>query len=208
MIKGIRHIIFDLGGVLLNLDYSRTEQAFRDLGIKNFDEMFSQLKQTPLFDDLEVGRIGRAEFVHGVRAAAGIEVSDEEILKAWNAMLMDFPLHRLQLLQQLRLHYDLFLLSNTNEVHEEAFNLILNQAHGISIAMLFDKVYLSHRIAMRKPDAVVFQHILDENGLQAQHTLFIDDSPQHIEAAKTLGIQTVWLEQGMTIEEHIFKRPA
>lgn len=208
MIKGIRHIIFDLGGVLLNLDYSLTEKAFRDLGISNFDEMFSQLKQTPLFDDLEVGRIGRAEFVRSLRDAAGIEVSDEAILKAWNAMLKDFPLRRLQLLQQLRLHFDLFLLSNTNEVHEEAFNLILNQAHGMGIAMLFDKVYLSHRIGMRKPDAIVFEHILNENELKPEHTLFIDDSPQHITTAKALGIQTIWLEKGMTIEETVFKKPA
>ncbi|RYD57630.1 MAG: HAD family phosphatase [Sphingobacteriales bacterium] len=204
MIKGIRHILFDLGGVLLNLDYSRTEQAFRDLGIENFDEMFSQLKQTPLFDELETGKIGKADFVAGLRSAAGIEVSDEDLLKAWNAMLLDFPLRRLQLLQQLRLHYDLLLLSNTNEVHEEAFNLILNQAHGLSIGMLFDKVYLSHRIGMHKPDAAVFEHILNENGLKAEHTLFIDDSPQHIETAKRLGIQTIWLEKGMTIEGDIF----
>jgi glucose-1-phosphatase len=204
MIENIRHIIFDLGGVLLNIDYNRTGQAFAALGIPDFHQMYSQLRQTPLFDDLEVGRIKKDAFVSALQQAAGIALSEADIIEAWNAMLLDFPLRRLQLLQQLRMHYDLILLSNTNEIHEAAFNSILTQAHGFSIGMLFDKVYLSHRIGMRKPDTVVFRHILEENGLNAAHTLFIDDSLPNIEAANTLGIQTIWMEKGMTIEEHIF----
>jgi putative hydrolase of the HAD superfamily len=120
-------------------------------------------------------------------------------------MLLDFPLRRLQLLQQLRNYYDLFLLSNTNEVHEVAFSEILMKSCGFnSIAHFFDKVYLSHRVGARKPGAEIFQRILAENELKPEHSLFIDDSPQHIETAKTLGIQTIYLEKGMTIEDNIF----
>ena len=206
MIKGIRHIIFDLGGVLLNLDYSATEKAFQALGIERFHEHFSQLQQNNLFDDLETGRITKPDFIHAMQSVAPeAALTEAQIITAWNAMLLDFPIRRLQILQQLRLYYDLFLLSNTNEIHEEAFNATLQQTHSIpALGAFFDRIYFSHRVGIRKPDKEVFQLILDENELKPEHTLFIDDSPQHIETAKSLGIQTIWLEKGMTIEEHIF----
>ena len=206
MIKGIRHIIFDLGGVLLNIDYNLTEKAFIEAGISNFAELYSQLQQTDLFDKWETGHMGREEFIAALQQK-GNGITEAQILTAWNAMLLDFPLRRLQLLQQLRLHYDLVLLSNTNEIHEEAFNKILMQAHGIpTIGVFFDRVYFSHRVGMRKPMKELFQRVLDENGFKAEQTLFIDDSPQHIAAAKECGIQTIYLEKGWTIEENIFRR--
>jgi putative hydrolase of the HAD superfamily len=206
-LQNIRHIIFDLGGVLLNIDYSASARAFAELGVTDFDTRYSQLTQSALFDDLETGRLDRAAFLAAVRAFdESLNLSDQQIEEAWNAMLLDFPLRRLQLLQQLRGHYDLFLLSNTNEIHELAFNQILSGAHGLpSLATLFDRVYFSHRVGMRKPDDVIFQHILDENELRPEHTLFIDDSPQHIETAARLGIQTIWLKPGMTIEDDVFR---
>lgn len=196
----------DFGGVLLNIDYKRTEDAFVSLGISDFSQKYSQLRQTDVFDLMETGKITRVEFIASLRQMSGRELTDHEIITAWNAMLLDLPLRRLQILQQLQIHYDLFLLSNTNEIHEEAFNKTLKSLTGFdSIGVFFDKVYFSHRIGMRKPNAEIFRHILEENGLTPEKTLFIDDSPQHIEGAKLLGIQTIFLEPGMTIEEHIFK---
>lgn len=207
MIKGIKHIIFDLGGVLLNLDYSLTEKAFLSAGIHNFSELYSQLQQSPLFDQWETGAITRPAFIAAIQQACVQPITDAQVLHAWNAMLLDFPVRRLQLLQQLHLYYDLFLLSNTNEIHEEAFNATLLHAHGIpNIGVFFDKVYLSHRVGMRKPGEDIFRRVLAENGLAAEHTLFIDDSPQHIAAAKNVGIQTIYLEKGMTIEDDVFKQ--
>lgn len=205
MITGIRHIIFDLGGVLLNLDYGKTEKAFVELGLENFGEIYTQLNQTPVFDDFETGKTDAATFISQLKKQAGIEKANEAIIRAWNAMLLDFPLRRLQILQQLRNYHDLILLSNTNEIHELAFNDILMRAHGFpNLGVFFDRIYLSHRLGMRKPNAEIFRYILDENGFEAQHTLFIDDSPQHIEGAKQLGIQTIHLQKGMTIEKDIF----
>ncbi len=206
MITGVKHIIFDLGGVLLNLDYGATERAFVAAGVRNFGELYSQLAQSDLFDRWETGRMGREEFVAAMRAAAEVEISERQVLDAWNAMLLDFPLRRLQILQQLRNYYDLFLLSNTNEIHEEVFNGTLQRDHGIpSIGVFFDKVYMSHRVGLRKPMPEIFELVLQENGLKAEETLFIEDSPQHIAAAKALGIRTIYLERGMTIEQDIFK---
>lgn len=206
MIQGIRHIIFDLGGVLLNIDYLRTEQAFAHAGIPHFAELYGQLRQTPVFDDFETGSMEPAAFVAALQEASGGKITEAQVLDAWNAMLLDFPLVRLQLLQQLRNYYDLFLLSNTNAIHEVAFNNILQGSHSIpNIGVFFDRVYYSHRIGLRKPDAAIFSQVLEENGLQPQHTLFIDDSPQHVAAAAGLGIQTIHLAPGMTIEQDIFK---
>ncbi len=205
MIKGIKHIIFDLGGVLMNIDYMLTEKAFVDLGITDFPQLYSQLHQTNLFDDWETGKIDEEEFLSGLQKAAGINLAAADIITAWNTMLLDFPIRRLQILQQLRLHYDLLLLSNTNEWHEAAFNKILYSAHGIpNIGVFFDKVYLSHRVGLRKPSKEIFERVLSENNLNAAHTLFIDDTPQHIEGAKGLGIQTIYMQKGMTIEKDIF----
>lgn len=204
--KNIRHIILDFGGVILNLDYKKTEQAFIDLGIADFANRYSQLQQTEIFDRLETGLADKAEFIKELKTITGAAVTDQQIVTAWNAMLLDIPLRRLQILQQLQLHFDMFLLSNTNEIHEEAFNEILRAQCGFkSMGVFFDKVYYSHRVGMRKPNKEIFQLILEQNSLNPQKTLFVDDSPQHIEGAKALGIQTIFLEPGMTIEDHIFK---
>ena len=191
---------------MLNIDYQLTENAFVAAGISNFRELYSQLQQTPLFDDLEMGRIGQKEFLDAMHKASPVAITDEQILTAWNAMLLDFPLRRLQILQQLRMHHDLFLLSNTNIIHEIAFNDILMNTRSIpSIATFFDRAYFSHRVGLRKPMKEIFQMVIDENGLKPSETLFIDDSPQHIEGAKQVGIQTIYLQKGMTIENDIFK---
>lgn len=209
--SGIRHIIFDLGGVLLNIDYAATERAFEALGIADFRQRYSQLSQDQFFDDWETGRLSREAFIEGLRRAGCEGLAEARIVEAWNAMLLDFPLRRLQLLQQLRLRYDLFLLSNTNEIHEEAFNRLLAQTCGwSSLGHFFDKIYFSHRVGQRKPGREIFERILQENGLRPEHTLFIDDSPQHIEAAQSLGIQAIFLKPGMTIEDDVFlpRKPA
>ncbi len=206
MIEGIKHIIFDLGGVLLNIDYKLTEKAFLALGIKDFPQLYSQLKQTPLFDDVETGKISGVEFIAQLQQVAGVPLTDEQVVNAWNAMLLNFPLRRLQILQQLSLHYDLVLLSNTNEIHEAAFNKILQREHGIpNIGVFFDKVYLSHKVGLRKPMPEIFQKVLDDTGFDAEATLFIDDSPQHIVGAEKVGIKAIHLTSNMTIEKDIFK---
>jgi len=206
MIKGIQHIIFDLGGVILNIDYQKTSAAFKQMGIANFDALYSQREQIDLFDALETGKIEAATFYDELNQYMHTNFTHEQLASAWNAMLLDWPLRRLQILQQLQNQFNLFLLSNTNSIHEAAFTQSLEQTHGIpSIAFYFEKAYFSHRMGLRKPDAQAFELILKEHHLKPAATLFIDDSVQHIEAAQKLGIQTIHLTNGMTIEKDIFK---
>ncbi|WP_126245994.1 HAD family hydrolase [Chitinophaga rhizosphaerae] len=203
--QGIRHIIFDLGGVILNIDISLTARAFESLGLDNFGKHYSQAHVSTLFNDLETGRVSEQEFVGKMKSVLPEGTTDQQVIDAWNALLLDYPVARLQLLQQLRNHYDLFLLSNTNAIHMKAFNKILERERGIpSLAAFFDKTYYSHLMGCRKPEPEAWRMVLDENGLKPEHTLFIDDTLPNVEAARALGIQSVHLQPPGTVLD-IFK---
>ena len=201
---GFQHIIFDLGGVVLPVDYQRTVQAFAALGVPRFADVYAQARQSPLFDDLELGRISPEEFRQGLRTLmAAPHLTDAQLDLAWNAILGDWDRDRLDMLLELKRRYRTFLLSNTNAIHEARFLHTLSWAFerdgGLNV--YFERVYLSHHIHQRKPHPEAFLHVLNQNGILAQDTLFIDDSPQHIAGAKALGIQALLLEPGNSILE-------
>ena len=190
-LESIDAIIFDLGGVIINLDYNETANAFIDAGIHNFNDIYGQLKQTTLFDDFETGRIGKKEFIQSLKSISTPNISDEQIVNCWNAMLLNLPKYRLDALVKLQSSFKTFLFSNTNIIHIEAFNHYLKQEHGYdNLNPFFRKVYLSHELGHRKPHPDGFERILNENNLAPNRTLFIDDTPGHIEGAQQLGIQT------------------
>jgi putative hydrolase of the HAD superfamily len=190
-----KNIIFDLGGVILNIDYDLTAKAFEQLGLPNFQQLFSKASQETLFDLYEKGHISSEDFRETLKNAMKTPVSNEILDAAWNAMLLDLPTGRLELLKKMKSTHRTFLLSNTNEIHIHWFCNSLRQHFGIpDLSGHFEKVYLSYEIGLRKPDASIFQHVLQKNQLDPAETLFIDDSPQHVEGAKKLGIQTYWLD--------------
>lgn len=195
LLNKYRNIIFDFGGVIINIDYNLTTKAFKEMGLNNFDEFFSKAKQKQLFDLYEKGLITSKEFRAELQTAFPEKPSDALIDNAWNAMLLDLPRERIDLLQRLKSTHRTFLLSNTNEIHIDTIYDALQKDMQIpDFSVYFEKVYLSYKVRMRKPDAEIFELVLRENMLKAEETLFIDDSPQHIEAAKKLGIQTYLLD--------------
>lgn len=190
-----KNIIFDLGNVILNIDYLLAATAFGELDVNTFEKQFSQAQQQQLFDLYEKGQISSQEFRDQLRTYCRKNTSDREIDAAWNSMLLDLPAARLELLTHLKQTHRIFLLSNTNEIHIHSFYDYLQKNFGIpDLSAYFEKMYLSYEIGMRKPDAEIFEFVLKENKLELKETLFIDDSIQHIEAAKKLGIQTYWLD--------------
>ena len=200
--QNIKAIIFDFGGVILNIDYNKTSQAFKDLGVKNFEEMYSQKNANPLFHDLEEGKISEAAFYNAFRRSTGLTLSDQQINKAWNAILLGYREEALHTLEAIKQKYKLFLLSNTNIIHHTEFNKIYqNQIHHGSLNNYFDKAYYSHEIGYRKPYKEAYEYVLKENNLSPSETLFIDDSIQNIEAANGLGLQTIFLKKGMKLED-------
>jgi putative hydrolase of the HAD superfamily len=186
----IKNILFDLGGVLYHIDYQLTIKAFEKLGIKNFHVHFSQQQQNNLFDRLETGKISDEGFIKEMKVLLPY-CTREEIINAWNALLIGIPQENIQLLKTLSKHYRLFLLSNTNSIHINRINKLLYKDNNLkSLDSLFDKVYLSHQIGMRKPNSETFEWVLKDAGILAHETLFIEDSIQHIVSANKVGIQT------------------
>lgn len=193
-------IIFDLGGVLLNLDYDLTEKAFISLGMADFGESYSQLQQTHLFDRFEKGEVSSFHFVNQLLDRLPPGTTANQVVHAWDAMILDFPVKRLQFLEELSNKYRIFLLSNTNDLHIDAVRRSLEKSVGHrNLEQYFEKTYFSSAIGMRKPDSEIFAFVCTENNLDPAKTIFIDDSPQHVEGAKAVGIQAILLGKNQDV---------
>jgi len=191
----IKNIILDLGGVLLNIDYLRTIEAFKKLGVKHFDEMYTQAKQNELFDAFETGQINPDKFLAEIAQHLPKEIKKEEIVNAWNEMLLDFPKERLEFLSKLNKQYNLVLLSNTNVIHLEYFHKQLKTEHGIeNLSNYFKNTYFSCEMGMRKPHPEIFLKVCKLESFDSSQTLFIDDTKQHVEGALTAGLHAEYLD--------------
>lgn len=199
--KNVNAIIFDLGGVILNIDYNVTREAFEKSGITNFHEMYSQAAADDLFENLETGAIAEEDFYKEFNKRIQTPLDKNEIRENWNALLLSFREKSLEFLEAIKSKYKLYLLSNTNHIHLHAFNKIYYTAsRNKPFENFFDKAYYSCEMGLRKPNADIYEFVLKENKLEAGKTLFIDDSVQNIEAAKGVGLQTILLKPGMYIE--------
>ncbi|MFT3979278.1 MAG: HAD family phosphatase [Ferruginibacter sp.] len=197
----LKNILFDLGGVLLDIDYNKTKLSFEELGFNRFDEMYTQYSADMLFSDLETGHISPGHFYDYLVKKAEGKINAPEIERAWNAMLLDFRLSSIRFLDSLAKHYKLYLLSNTNAIHKKAFAGNFRQQTGkAQLDDCFTKAYYSQETGFRKPNADIFEFVLKDAGIQAGETLFIDDSYNNIETARKLGFQTWLLKPGERIE--------
>lgn len=190
--KDIKNIIFDYGNVIFTIDFEKSQQAFTDLGIKDVAAVFAHAGQNPLFDQFDKGAITAVEFRQGIRELSGIQtLTDEEIDAAWNSLLIGVPEENHQVLLKLKGKYRTFLLSNNNEIHYASILSYLKTEYGVKDnSPFFEKDYYSHLMGMRKPNTDIFEKVLEEQGLVPEETLFIDDSPQHLKTAESLGIKT------------------
>ena len=196
--KNIKAIIFDLGGVLLNISYQNTIASFKKLGIKNTDNIYSKKTQSHIFNLIETGEITAKKFLEDLQVFTN-NATIQEVKDAWNAMLLNLPKKRLQVLLSLKSNHALFLLSNTNTIHINAISNKLGARKWEGFCNLFDKIYLSHEIGIRKPNSEAFQLILNQQKLNPKEVLFIDDSYQHIVSAKKLGIICYHIKDGEDI---------
>ncbi len=191
----IKNIIFDLGGVVLNIDFQRSADAFKELGISNFDKLYSRAVQNSLFENLEMGLISADKFRNQIRLLSNLNLSDQEIDDAWNAIILDFPEERLNLICQVSKIYSCYLLSNTNKIHYDIYQADLINHHNINgLESMFVKTWFSHDLKMRKPNKNIFEYALADGDLKPEETIFIDDSIQNIKVAEKLGIKTIFLD--------------
>ena len=186
--KKCKAIIFDLGAVILNINYQNTIDEFTKLGVNNAATFYSKKVQTNLFNQIETGMISSNKFLKALQKETK-NANINQVEKAWNAMLLDLPEERIQLIEKLKKNnYSIYLLSNTNAIHIDAIKKQLGKRKWLAFCKLFDKMYLSHELGLRKPDVKIFEYILNEQKLKAEEVFFIDDSPQHIASAKKIGI--------------------
>ncbi|HEX2549733.1 MAG TPA: HAD family phosphatase [Gammaproteobacteria bacterium] len=196
----IKNLIFDLGGVIIDIDYNRTFEAFKKHGVHHFDEAFNQGKQEAIFDEYETGRISSDEFRKIIKDKLKLFISDEEFDCAWNAMLLDLPKERLDFIKGLRKNYKVFLFSNTNDIHLKKVFSICEKQHGFNNFLeYFEKEYYSNIFGKRKPDVASFISILNENKLKAEETVFIDDTLQNIHGASEAGLHVIHLTKDKSI---------
>jgi len=196
----IKNIIFDFGGVIIDIDYWRSINAFIKLGSKGFESIYSQAGQIEVFDKLDKGLISPDDFRKELFRFFPPETTLKMIDDAWNAILLGIPEHRIRLLEKIRKNYRLILMSNTNIIHYDIYSKELKEKFGYdTLDCLFDEVYLSFKLGMRKPDTAFFKLILNENHLDPATTLFIDDSEQNLPPAQSLDIHTYFLEKGTDV---------
>ncbi|MDP1800871.1 MAG: HAD family phosphatase [Bacteroidota bacterium] len=200
----IKNIIFDLGGVIINLDTTKTIAEFNKLSYMPFEAIYTQAGQNSLFDDFDKGHISTEEFFDELRKELRYTGPDIDLLKAWNAMLLDVPEKRLDTLVTMKQNYNTFLLSNTCEPHIAAFEHDLYLKHGVkNFNDYFDEVYYSCRMGMRKPNKEIFEFVLETNNLKPEETVFIDDSIQHVKGAGECGISAFLLPKGDEITDFL-----
>ncbi len=195
--RNTKNIVFDFGCVLVDLDKDRCAEAFRSIGAGAVSRYVDECRQEDLFHDLETGSIGIPQFCEEVRRkAAGCKASDEDICDAWNALLTGIPEHRIRRITELRSRYRTFLLSNTNEIHWQKAVRDFFPCDGLGVDDYFEKTFLSYRMHLVKPDCRIFLRMLADAGIDAEETLFIDDSPANCAAASELGITAMHVSSG------------
>lgn len=201
--NNISCLIFDLGGVIVNLDWDRCVENFRKIGAHEMENLLSTTLQKGFILDYERGMISTDEFRASIRQMSKQHISNEAIDNAWTSLLVDVPEEKLQLLLDLKKKYKIFMLSNTNEM---SFNYCVENyfsQNGTQLNDYFDKCYLSYEMKLNKPEVAIYQAILDDNDVKPEECLFFDDSRHNLDVAKCMGIHTMYVKPYSEIQLEI-----
>ena len=204
MNKGIRNLVFDLGGVILTLDRNIAVRRFEEAGLANAEDLLDPYHQKGIFLQLETGELSREDFYNAVREEAGKPITDEQIDHGWMGFITDCPEYKLKMLEDLREQgYNLYLLSNTNPVIMSWALSPDFSPQGKSLADYFDKLYLSFQMGCVKPDPRIFHAMIEDSGLIPEETLFIDDGAANIQMGQELGFKTYQPMNGEDFREEM-----
>ena len=201
-LTNIKNIIFDLGRVILNLDFDASIKAFKELGLSDDVLANYSVYPDPCFYEQEIGIISPNEFLKKMIVILGNEgITEEQVRSAWLKMVLDIPMHRVKVLQQLGKKYNLYLFSNSNKIHIDHIDVEFREKYGFEFPSLFVAQFYSHEIHERKPDLSSFEKVIQISGVKPSETLFVDDLKENVEGAKKAGLQTFWLKKGMEMAE-------
>ncbi len=202
--KGVTTLIFDLGGVLVNLDWKHCVDNFKKIGISEMDTLISTTLQKGFILQYERGEISTEEFRAEVKKHTNADISDYEIDFAWISLLVDVPEEKLQLLLELKKKYRILMLSNTNELSYDYCKEHFFSQNGHQISDYFDRCYLSYKMGMNKPDSEIFLKLLEAENLKPEECLFLDDGIKNVNAAKELNFNVEYIEPYTNVSEWEF----
>ena len=191
----IKNILFDLGGVILDINVQATLKTFYELGFPAQLMQYPHSMNTDLFFKYETGKMKVDQFRKEIRKISGVDVSDEVFDEAWNSMLVRIPLERTKLLIALTKRYDLYRLSNTSDLHAPVFEKMFKEAAGMKMHDLFTKIYYSFEIGYLKPDLEAWEYVINDAGIKPEETLFLDYNIQNIKASQELGFQAIHIHE-------------
>ncbi len=198
----IKNLIFDLGGVLLDIEFKRTFDAFNKLGIKNAYQLNDYPDVLELFMALERGDHSPENFRKRFRVLSGFDGCDHDLDQAFNALLIGFVPARIERVKDLNLKYKTYILSNTNAIHCKHYNQQLSDSMGIkNLDHLVHKAYYSHDLRSSKPEKEIYLRMVADSGMIPEESLFIDDRQENLDAAKELGFQVMLVNENHTILE-------
>lgn len=187
----IKNIVFDLGGVLIDLDRDRAVRRFEQIGVVDAEQLIDAYEQKGIFLEVENGTISAGQFCQKLCEHTGKDLPYEEIKYAWLGFIIDTPQYKLDYLLKLRENYQVYLLSNTNPIIQDGwartdqFSLA-----GLPIGAYFDQMYTSYEVGVTKPDRKIFDYMIADSGMVPSETLFVDDAKSNIEVGRSLGFDT------------------
>jgi FMN phosphatase YigB (HAD superfamily) len=197
----IRNILFDLGGVILDINVRATQQRFYELGLPALFMQYPENMLTDLFFKYETGKIDTIQYRNEVRRISGLELPDRDIDDAWNAMLVGIPAERTQLIGRLKKRYRLFMLSNTCPLHAPVFEKMYLDASGVPMHEVFDGIYYSFHIGHHKPDLEAWKYVIRDARIKPEETLFLDDNIHNVKASQELGFQAIHIHERTSLTD-------
>lgn len=195
-IPGIKNLLFDQGGVIVDIERDRCLKQLRMLGMKHPENLVGLYKQDGPFFALENGDITLDEFHEALRPYMPGGVTDEQMDQAFSSFIVGIPLHRLQALRELRKRYKTFILSNTNPLMFEGVIAQNFAQEGLDVNAYFDGITVSYLAHSNKPSREIFDYAVATMGIVPNETLFFDDAQVNLDAAAKLGFKTALVEPG------------
>jgi len=199
----IENLIFDMGNVIIDIDISLTLKELKSDLSENEFLLADEFMKSELHAAFESGNIDEKEFRNGIRMAFNKDWKDEWIDQVWNTLLLTIPKERIQLLKKLKRSHNLYLLSNTNSIHFKVVEDIFKKDHPEDTFLgLFDQVFLSHEMGLRKPDKKIYEKVVEEIGAKPEQCLFFDDLEENLKAANEVGLQTYLIDHPKALVEY------
>jgi len=190
-----KNILFDLGGVILDINVQATLKRFYALGFPAELMDIHDSMSTDIYHKYGTGKLDTEQFRDQIRKVAGVEMTDQAFDEAWNAMLVRFPEERVKLLKVLSKRYNLYMLSNTSALHVKVFEQMYLETAGEPMQKVFKKIYYSHEIGWNKPDSEAWEYVIKDATIKPGETLFLDDNIHNIKASQELGFQAIHIHE-------------